>query len=64
MRRRQEVNMKRLVLPLLLAVALAAFAQDPQAWLGNLPQAKAYVQRRSSRYLRSGANADARLEKP
>jgi len=64
MRRRQEVNVKRLVLPLLLALALAAFAQDPQAWLGNLPQAKDYVQRRSSSYDRSGANADARQVAP
>jgi hypothetical protein len=41
-------------------LALPASAQTPDAWLATLPQAKDYVQKRSSSYDRSGANADAR----
>jgi Protein of unknown function (DUF2961) len=45
---------------MLIAFCSSAFAQDPQTWLANLPQAKDYVQKRSSSFDRSGANADAR----
>jgi hypothetical protein len=48
----------------LAALSCAAFAQDPQTWLANLPQAKDYVQKRSSSYDRTGANADARQIAP
>lgn len=51
--------MKRLFLvPFLLSSAL--LAQDPAVWLSSLPEAKDYVQHRSSSYDRSGGNADAR----
>jgi Protein of unknown function (DUF2961) len=40
--------------------ALVAFAQDPAGSLSSLPQAKDYVQHRSSSYDRSGGNGDAR----
>lgn len=43
---------------------LTAFAQDSTVWLNNLPQAKDYVQHRSSSYDRSGGNADARQIAP
>jgi Protein of unknown function (DUF2961) len=49
---------------MLLAFLSSALAQDPQTWLANLPQAKDYVQKRSSSYDRSGANADARIVAP
>ena len=49
---------------MLMAFLSSAFAQDPQAWLANLPQAKDYVQKRSSSYDRTGANADARPVAP
>jgi len=39
---------------------VVAFAQNPTAWLPDLPQAKDYVQHRASSYDRSGANADFR----
>src|SRR5579862_661893 len=48
----------------LVAFLASAFAQDPQTWLANLPQAKDYVQKRSSSYDRTGANADARPVAP
>jgi D-arabinan exo alpha-(1,3)/(1,5)-arabinofuranosidase (non-reducing end) len=56
-----ETRMKRL-LPAFFVVllALGAYAQDPTVWLADLPQAKDYVQHRSSSYDRSGGNADAR----
>ena len=54
----------RLLTIMLVAFLPSAFAQDPQAWLANLPQAKDYVQKRSSSYDRSGANADARTVAP
>ena len=41
-----------------------AGAQDPTSWLPTLPQAKDYVQKRSSSYDRSGGNADARTIAP
>jgi len=57
--------MQHLALFLLtLALSLSALAQDPQAWLANLPQAKDYILKRSSSYDRSGANADARQIAP
>ena len=57
--------MKVWSLALVVAAFLSsAFAQDPQTWLANLPQAKDYVQKRSSSYDRSGANADARQIAP
>ncbi len=45
-------------------VAVVGFAQDPTTWLSALPQAKEYVQKRSSSYDRSGGNADARPVAP
>ncbi len=47
-----------------LLASVAAFAQDPAAWLSNLPQAKDYVQKRASSYDRSGGNGDARSIAP
>lgn len=43
-----------------LLLTLSALAQDPGAWLANLPQPRQYVLRRSSSYDRSGGNADYR----
>jgi Protein of unknown function (DUF2961) len=43
-----------------LGMALPVFAQTPDTWLSSLPQAKDYIQHRSSSYDRTGANADAR----
>ena len=43
-----------------LSLAMAANAQTSSAGLADLPQAKDYVQHRSSSYDRSGGNADAR----
>ena len=54
--------MKHCLLTIMLMALLSpAFAQDPQTWLSNLPQAKDYVQKRSSSYDSTGANADALL---
>ena len=55
----------RLPTLLLLLFAFLSFtsfvcAQDSADWLASLPQAKDYVQQRSSSYDRSGGNADAR----
>ena len=44
----------------LCVTAPLASAQTPEDWLGSLPLAKDYVQKRSSSYDRSGANADFR----
>jgi hypothetical protein len=53
--------MNRSLLPFLfLLFAIPAFSQDPSTWLADLPQAKDYVQHRSSSYDRKGGNADAR----
>ncbi len=41
-------------------LVLPTAAQGPDDWLGSLPQAKSYVQQRSSSYDRSGGNADFR----
>ncbi len=43
-----------------LTFTLVAFSQDPSNWLSSLPQAKDYVQHRSSSYDRSGGNDDSR----
>src|SRR5579863_2210874 len=45
-------------------LTLPAFAQDGASWLSSLPQAKDYVQKRSSSYDRSGGNGDARAIAP
>jgi hypothetical protein len=50
----------KLALVLLLAITLPAFAQEPQSWLANLPQAKDYLQKRVSSYDTTGGNADFR----
>src|SRR5580658_9266648 len=56
-----ETRMKRLLSALFVSLfAIAANAQTSGAWLTDLPQAKDYVQHRSSSYDRSGGNADAR----
>ena len=53
--------MKRfLMLLLICGVTLLAAGQDASPLLDSLPQAKAYVQKRSSSYDRSGGNADSR----
>ncbi len=41
-------------------LTLPLFSQDSGSWLSSLPEAKDYVQKRSSSYDRSGGNADAR----
>src|SRR5215469_13161624 len=52
------------IIVVLVALSCAAFAQDFQTWLANLPQAKDYIQKRSSSYDRTGADADARQIAP
>jgi D-arabinan exo alpha-(1,3)/(1,5)-arabinofuranosidase (non-reducing end) len=56
--------MKVCSLTVLVVLLSSAFAQDPQTWLANLPQAKDHVQKRFSSYDRTGANADARQIAP
>ena len=57
--------MKRVpVLLVLWLMSLPAFAQIPPASLETLPQAKDYVQHRSSSYDRTGGNADFRALAP
>ena len=57
--------MRRLLLLISFCfVTLPLFAQDPSAWLAELPQAKGYIQHRVSSYDRSGGNADARTIAP
>ena len=51
---------KIFALVVLCFVTLPLFSQDSGSWLSSLPQAKDYVQKRSSSYDRSGGNADAR----
>jgi hypothetical protein len=53
-------SMKKIALFALCFFSFAALAQDASNWLATLPQAKDYVQHRSSSYDRSGGNADAR----
>jgi hypothetical protein len=48
------------LISLLVLVTIPVLAQDPSTWLADLPQAKDYVQHRSSSYDRKGGNADAR----
>ncbi len=50
----------RLGLLVFCLMTVSAFAQDSASWLSSLPQAKDYVQKRSSSYDRSGGNGDAR----
>ena len=45
-------------------LSLPCFTQDPTTLLSSLPQAKDYVQKRSSSYDRSGGNADSRSIAP
>jgi D-arabinan exo alpha-(1,3)/(1,5)-arabinofuranosidase (non-reducing end) len=47
-----------------LSIALPSVCQDSSTWLASLPQAKDYIQHRSSSYDRSGGNADARTIAP
>jgi len=57
--------MKKLIALLALCcLAMPLLAQDSATWLSTLPQAKDYVQHRSSSYDRSGGNADARAIAP
>ncbi|MGA2103211.1 MAG: glycoside hydrolase family 172 protein [Candidatus Sulfotelmatobacter sp.] len=57
--------MKNLIALLALCcLAMPLSAQDSATWLSTLPQAKDYVQHRSSSYDRSGGNADARAVAP
>jgi len=52
--------MKLLIGLVLLTFVLPASSQSSDAWLASLPQARDYVQHRSSSYDRSGGNGDAR----
>src|SRR5215831_15932283 len=56
--------MKNILAVLFCLLTLPLVAQDPSTWLSSLPQAKDYVQHRSSSYDRSGGNADARRVAP
>src|ERR1700757_1724342 len=57
--------MNRLVILFLVCLlTLPLVAQSPDTWLSSLPQAKDYVQHRSSSYDRGGGNADARAIAP
>ena len=47
-----------------LCFTTIVLAQDSATWLSSLPQAKDYVQHRSSSYDRTGGNADARSIAP
>ena len=54
-----SASMKHFRLPLVLCwLTLLAAAQNPGGWLSDLPQAKDYVQKRSSSYDRTGGNAE------
>src|SRR5580693_6956610 len=55
---------KALILALACLSTLPLVAQDSSTWISSLPQAKDYVQHRSSSYDRSGGNADARTIAP
>src|SRR5262245_22456109 len=62
---RSGAFMRQLLLVMLLASLLTcAAAQDPNAWLADLPHVKDYVQKRASSYDRSGGNADNRQIAP
>jgi hypothetical protein len=52
------------LLPLIFLLALPALAQNPRAWLSDLPQLRDYVLKRASSYDRSGGNADYRQIAP
>ena len=55
----------RVLTTLVLVLTTAPlWSQTTDGWLASLPQAKDYVQHRSSSYDRSGANADARPVAP
>ena len=54
------VHLRKSVVLLLWLLIVPAVAQSPGSDLADLPQAKDYVQHRSSSYDRSGGNADAR----
>src|SRR5579862_3361349 len=56
--------MRNLGLVILWVLSGMCVAQNPATWLSSLPQAKDYVQHRSSSYDRSGGNADARSIAP
>ncbi len=45
-------------------ITICSFAQSPDSWIYSLPEAKDYIQHRSSSYDRSGGNADARTIAP
>ena len=55
----------KLLIPLTLCfLSIPLFSQTPDTWLSSLPQAKEYIQHRSSSYDRTGGNADARSIAP
>jgi len=57
--------MRKLALTVaILGLAVSARAQDLSGWLSTLPQAKDYVQHRSSSYDRTGGNEDYRQVAP
>lgn len=53
-----------LAISIFCAITMPAVCQDRPDWLSTLPQAKDYVQHRSSSYDRSGGNADFRAIAP
>src|SRR5215469_4758556 len=62
---REMFSMKHSVaVVVFLCLVTVVRAQDSVSWLASLPQAKDYVQHRSSSYDRSGGNADARSIAP
>ena len=56
--------MKNVHVVLFCLFTLSLVAQDSSTWLASGPQAKDYVQHRSSSYDRSGGNGDARAIAP
>jgi hypothetical protein len=58
------VHLRKSVVLLLWILVLPSSAQSPGSGVTDLPQAKDYVQHRSSSYDRSGGNADARTIAP
>jgi len=61
---KKRIMKKSAIFAILCSLTLTGFSQDATNWIGSLPQAKDYVQRRVSSYDRSGANADARRIAP
>ena len=63
-RARRSIHEKTACPCVFLRTNSPAYSRDSSTWLSSLPQAKDYVQHRSSSYDRSGGNADARTIAP